>query len=191
MPIHNFFFKYRSFTPIPLVLSILYYSNISYPECMFGGIIIAIGEFIRLNAVQYAGGETRTIKVGAPALCTAGPYARTRNPLYIGNMIIYSGVIIAAAGPHMWLLLLISFLFFSIQYTLIVQLEESTLYELFGQPYIDYQNNVPRLFPRFSSWKNNDNRIPSSIIKTLKTERRTLQNLAVIILILLLKSQYL
>jgi len=191
MPIHNFFFKYRSFTPMPIVFAIIFYSNISFPECMLGGIVIAVGEYIRINAVMYAGGETRTIKVGAPALCTAGPYARTRNPLYIGNMIIYSGVIIASGGPYMWNLLLISTLFFTIQYTLIVILEESTLHDLFGQPYLDYQKNVPRLFPRLTSWKNDDNRTPSSFVKTLKTERRTLQNLTFIILVLLLKSQFL
>ena len=74
---------------MPIVFAIIFYSNISFLECMLGGIVIAVGEYIRINAVMYAGGETRTIKVGAPALCTAGPYARTRNPLYIGNMIIY------------------------------------------------------------------------------------------------------
>ncbi len=190
MPIHNFFFKYRSFTPIPLVFAIIYYSNVSFPECMWGGIVIALGEYIRINAVRYAGGETRTIMVGAPALCTAGPYARTRNPLYIGNMIIYSGVIIAASGPYMWILLLISTLFFTFQYTLIILLEESTLYDLFGKPYLNYQQNVPRLFPRITSWKNDDNRTPSSLVKTLKTERRTLQNLTFIILIILIKNQF-
>jgi len=176
---------------MPIVFAIIFYSNISFPECMLGGIVIAVGEYIRINAVMYAGGETRTIKVGAPALCTAGPYARTRNPLYIGNMIIYSGVIIASGGPYMWNLLLISTLFFTIQYTLIVILEESTLHDLFGQPYLDYQKNVPRLFPRLTSWKNDDNRTPSNFVKTLKTERRTLQNLTFIILVLLLKSQFL
>ena len=105
-------------------------------------------------------------------------------------MIIYSGVIIAASGPYMWILLLISTLFFTFQYTLIILLEESTLYDLFGKPYLNYQQNVPRLFPRITSWKNDDNRTPSSLVKTLKTERRTLQNLTFIILIILIKNQF-
>ncbi len=190
MTLNNFFFTYRSYTPIPLVIAIIYFSKISYPECLWGGIIIALGEYIRINAVRYAGGETRTVMVGAPALCTAGPYARTRNPLYIGNMIIYSGVIILASGPHMWLLFILGLIFFSFQYTLIIKLEESKLSELFGDAYLHYQNNVPRLFPRITTWKNDDRRKPSHLFKTLKTEKRTLQNLFVVLSILLIKYQY-
>ena len=79
MDIRQFFFKYRSYTPIPIVLLILlYYSKPIYPYYIIGVALMIIGEFIRIDAVRYAGGATRTRNVGAPFLCTSGPYSQTR-----------------------------------------------------------------------------------------------------------------
>ena len=120
MDLRNFLFNYRSFTPVPIVLAILYFSDPSVPYLFYGLGLVVLGELIRINAVQYAGGATRTTKVGAPSLCTAGPYARTRNPLYLGNMIIYCGIALMAGGQFMWELLLIVFAFFTFQYSMIL-----------------------------------------------------------------------
>ena len=94
MDIRRFIFKNRSFTPIPIVLIVIHFSSPAVPYFHIGLLLVLIGEVIRLHAVRYAGGATRTTTVGAPALCTAGPYARTRNPLYLGNIVIYIGHII-------------------------------------------------------------------------------------------------
>ena len=98
MNFRSFLFTKRSFTPIPIVLMILYFSDPTYPFWAYGFFLILIGELIRINAVSYAGGRTRTIKVGADSLCTSGPYSRTRNPLYIGNIFIYIGVVFLSFG---------------------------------------------------------------------------------------------
>jgi hypothetical protein len=74
MDIRNFFFKNRSFTPIPVALSIIYFAQSDNNYILFGAITLLVGEAIRMWSVSYAGGETRTTKVGAPSLCTAGPY---------------------------------------------------------------------------------------------------------------------
>ena len=58
MDIRQFFFKYRSYTPIPIVLLIIYYSEPSQLYIMIGLSLIAAGEFIRISAVRYAGGAT-------------------------------------------------------------------------------------------------------------------------------------
>ena len=87
MDLRNFLFSYRSFTPVPLVLSLLYFANPEMPFLFYGLSLAVIGECIRINAIRYAGGATRTTKVGAPSLCTSGPYARTRNPLYLQNFL--------------------------------------------------------------------------------------------------------
>jgi protein-S-isoprenylcysteine O-methyltransferase Ste14 len=184
MDLRNLLFTYRSFTPVPIVLAILYFSDPSVPFIYFGLGLVSIGEFIRINAVQYAGGATRTTKVGAPSLCTAGPYAITRNPLYLGNMIIYCGISLIAGGQFMWELLLIVFAVFSFQYSMIISLEEDTLIDLFGNEYELYRNNVPRLFPRLSPWHNQDFRKPTPFLKTLKIEKRTLQNISLMLFIL-------
>ena len=98
MDIRRFLFKNRSFTPIPIILTVIYFSSPSTPYVYMGFVLVITGEVIRFNAVRYAGGATRTTKVGASSLCTAGPYARTRNPLYLGNVIIYAGMVFVAGG---------------------------------------------------------------------------------------------
>ena len=187
MNIGNFFFKYRSYTPIPLAIYILFNSHPEMQNVLIGFILITIGESLRIWAVSFAGGATRTTKVGAPSLCTSGPYRYTRNPLYIGNMIIYSGVVFIAGSLNILFTLIITWGFFTIQYYLIINLEQNTLIDIFGNEYEKYINNVPKLFPRLRSWKNKDKYRPMKFSKTIKTEKRTLQNIILLILIIFIK----
>jgi protein-S-isoprenylcysteine O-methyltransferase Ste14 len=188
MNIRTFLFRNRSYTPIPLVIAILYFTSTIYPYIIYGLILIVIGEAIRINAVRYAGGVTRTTNVGAPSLCTSGPYARTRNPLYFGNVIIYSGVVLFSGGPMMVPLLCVVLSFFTFQYYMIISLEEETLKDLFKEKYLQYCENVPRLFPRIISWESDSIIQPSSFASTIKTEKRTLQNIVMIIFLIILRS---
>tara|TARA_B100000586_G_scaffold44408_1_gene28742 strand:+ start:651 stop:1235 length:585 start_codon:yes stop_codon:yes gene_type:complete len=190
MDLRYFLFSNRSFTPIPLVLVILYLSSLSYPYFIIGIGLIVVGESIRIYGVRFAGGATRTREVGAPSLCTSGPYSRCRNPLYLGNMIIYCGVVLMAGGQFLWPLLFIVFFFFMLQYSMIISLEEETLVKLFGNEYQLYRESVPRLFPRISPWVGIDKRVPLTIIQTLKTEKRTLQNIIIIIILIGAKNYY-
>ena len=177
MDVRDIFFRLRSYTPIPIALIIIYHSSPVIPYSILGISLILIGELIRINAVRFAGGATRTRNVGAPFLCTSGPYSRTRNPLYWGNIIIYSGVAFLGGGDFMWELVTLVGLFFILQYYLIISLEEETLKLKFKDQYDLYTENVPKLLPRITPW-NNDNEIkPQSMVKTLKTEKRTLQNI--------------
>ena len=114
MDIRNIFFKFRSYTPTPIALAIIYYSQPVLPFNILGFSLIFIGETIRINAVRFAGGATRTRNVGAPSLCTSGPYSRTRNPLYWGNIIIYAGVAFLGGGEWMWHLVATIIVFFII-----------------------------------------------------------------------------
>ena len=111
MDIRQFFFKYRSYTPIPLVLVLLYFSNPFQPAIYFGIGLLAVGESIRIWAVRYAGGRTRTRKVGAPKLVTSGPFAYVRNPLYLGNMLMYLGIVLIAGGTIYVVAVFINFTF--------------------------------------------------------------------------------
>ena len=206
MDIRQFFFKYRSYTPIPILLLIIYHSGPTPPYIlnkyihiygppfyidnkMIGLALIALGEFIRLSAVRYAGGATRTRNVGAPFLCTSGPYSLTRNPLYCGNVIIYIGTVFFAGGVWMWDTLPFVTIFFIFQYYHIISLEEETLKIKFMNQYELYFENVPQLFPRFSPWKGGNQTKPKNLISTLKTEKRTLQNIFVIVLIIIYKKK--
>ncbi len=191
MDIRNFFFKNRSFTPIPVALSIIYFAQSDNNYILFGAITLLLGEGIRMWSVSYAGGETRTTKVGAPSLCTAGPYGFVRNPIYVGNMLMYLGIVIIAGSPNPTLMIITTMTFFLIQYSLIISLEEEKLSELFGEEYNVYRKNVRSIIPRIYRWKTNDNRRPLPFMKLIKTEKRTLQNVMFILTLIIIRINYL
>ncbi len=189
MDIRQVFFKNRSYTPIPLVLFLLYFSKPYRPAIYSGLAFLLVGETIRIWAVRYAGGRTRTKKVGAPRLCSSGPFAYLRNPLYLGNMINFSGIVFIAGGSNLWLILFITLTFFIIQYSLIVSLEQETLNKKFGEEYLLYCKNVPALLPRLTPWMGGASQEPLNIKKVLKHEKSTLFNILLILILIFIRSQ--
>ena len=187
MDIRKFFFKYRSFTPTPIALMIIYFAGANSSYRITGTILLLLGEGIRIWAVSHAGGATRTRDVGAPSLCTSGPYAQTRNPLYVGNMLMYVGIVLIAGMPNELFAAIVTAVFFIVQYSLIISLEEETLDKLFREEYSEYKQNVPPIFPKLKPWRGGKNRKPATILQTLKTEKRTLQNVFLIILFIFIR----
>ena len=187
MDIRNIFFKSRSFTPIPVLLMMLYFARPNSPYFFLGIVLIVIGEIIRLRSVSFAGGETRTMNVGASSICKSGPYSIVRNPLYIGNMMIYVGFAFVAGSVYVVTISSITFVYFFIQYSLIISLEEEALEEKFGNEYLTYKKLVPSILPKINNTFRNYDTIPSSLAKTIKTEKRTLQNILLVSLLLFLR----
>jgi len=189
MSIRNFFFKHRSYTPVPLAVVILCFSSPHHAVLELGTILLVFGESIRIWAVRYAGGATRTMTVGAPFLCTSGPFSRVRNPLYIGNMMIYTSFVLIAGNVNLWTMVGATWIFFIVQYSLIVSLEENALYRLFGDEYDIYRKNVSALVPRISPWRGGVPTKPGHLLKTFKTEKRTLQNIVLVLFLIVLRNQ--
>ena len=187
MDIRNLFFKSRSFTPIPILLMMLYFARPNSPYFFLGIVLIIIGETIRLRSVSFAGGETRTMNVGASSICKSGPYSIVRNPLYIGNMMIYVGFAFVSGSVYVVTISSITFVYFFIQYSLIISLEEQALEEKFGDEYTTYKKLVPSILPKVNNTFRNYDTIPSSLAKTIKTEKRTLQNIFLVSLLLFLR----
>ena len=79
-------------------------------------------------------------------LTRTGPYAHTRNPLYLGSMLIAFGFAIAAG--RVWLGLLLVALFLAIYWPTILS-EEAFLRSAFPD-FDTYAAAVPRLLPRFT-----------------------------------------
>jgi len=177
----NKLFKYRSYTPIPFVILMIAYQQSNVWSLPLGLLIAVCGELIRLWAVSWAGSETRTTgKVGGTYLVINGPYAHVRNPLYVGNILIYFGLGIMsfALFPYLQIFALAFFIF---QYHEIIKEEEGFLKEKFGNDFTDYIKNVPRIFPRLSPYKKDGVEQPDyDIKKGLRSERRTLQAFAIV-----------
>ena len=189
MDIRSMFFKFRSYTPIPIALTIIYNCQPVPPFNILGILLIATGEIIRINAIRFAGGATRTRNVGARSLCTSGPYSRTRNPLYWGNMIIYAGAAFLGGGKWMWHLVATTTMFFMVQYYFIISLEEETLRLKFGKEYKSYIKNVPKFLPKLIPWDSKNKIEPQNLYETLKTEKRTLQTIFLTSILILFKTQ--
>ena len=113
MTVREFLFNYRSYTPIPILIVMLILATPT-PASLITGFVIALsGEFTRIWAVKHAGGATRTTSgVGGSVLITHGPYGMTRNPLYVGNFLLSTGLVIMAWAWMPYLLLLFWVLFF-------------------------------------------------------------------------------
>ncbi len=79
-------------------------------------------------------------------LATTGPYAYTRNPLYLGSMLLAFGF--AGASQNVWLVLLLTALFFGI-YIPTIRSEETFLRANFPN-FAAYAAAVPRLLPRIT-----------------------------------------
>src|SRR5438874_4843325 len=84
------------------------------------------------------------------ALATSGPYAYTRNPLYLGSFLIGLGFTIAAGQVLLVAIFLVMILGI---YLPVMRVESATLAELFGKKYVRYAKEVPLLFPRLSSYR--------------------------------------
>jgi protein-S-isoprenylcysteine O-methyltransferase Ste14 len=81
------------------------------------------------------------------ALARSGPYARVRNPLYVGTLTAAAGLAIAA---RRWELAALFAAVFGLVYLPVVELEEQHLRELFPE-FAEYSRRVPRLLPRLGA----------------------------------------
>ena len=101
------------------------------------------------------------MNVGASSICKSGPYSIVRNPLYIGNMLIYVGFAFVAGSVYVVTISSITFVYFFIQYSLIISLEEEALEEKFGDEYIAYKKLVPSILPKINNTFRNYDTTPS------------------------------
>ncbi len=85
-------------------------------------------------------------------LATGGPYALTRNPLYLGTLLVAAGLVVAAREPLLALLFAVAF---GLVYLPSIELEEQHLRELFPE-YAGYAQRVPRLGLRLAGRSSNE-----------------------------------
>jgi hypothetical protein len=102
-----------------------------------GGAVAGFGALLRIWAAGH-------IDKGK-ALATSGPYAMTRNPLYLGSLIMGLGVLLG--GRLYWFLLPFGFLYLLL-YIPVMKREEQELYQGYGDAFVVYAGQVPMFFPK-------------------------------------------
>lgn len=145
-------FRWRSFTPVPLLavaLPLLWRSRgpASPLWLVFGLLLCVLGQALRAWVLGQVpdGTSGQNERLIATALNTGGPYAHTRNPLYLGNLGITLGLCLVAHEPLLFALVA---LLFGLQYRAIIAAEESFLRAQFGASYDAFCARVPRFWPQ-------------------------------------------
>ena len=124
--------------PLGFAFAVLYFW-LARPTFRFlgmGAVLIVPGLLIR----ALASGHVRKNE----ALAMSGPYAYTRNPLYLGSLLI--GLGFAVASRSWWVGVVLVAMFFAI-YVPVMRGEEKFLREKFPE-FDEYARRVPRMFPR-------------------------------------------
>ena len=110
------------------------------PSSLLLGVPLALaGELVRI----WASGHIEKTK----RLATGGPYAHSRNPLYVGSLLIALGVAIACASPWVVLAVAVYFLAF---YPPVMREEASFLADKFPSDYATWAGAVPLFWPRLT-----------------------------------------
>ncbi|MBI3321907.1 MAG: S-isoprenylcysteine methyltransferase [Candidatus Omnitrophica bacterium] len=151
----QFLFRYRNaLFPVMFALAILamrprlLFGNPALDRAfVVGGTLIALaGEGTRLLTIGYdyieRGGKNK--QVYASRLVHRGMYALTRNPMYLGNLLMTVGVVMAIGSPSAYGVVIPAFAFV---YQAITCAEEAYLLNRFGKDYADYCAQVNRVLP--------------------------------------------
>jgi protein-S-isoprenylcysteine O-methyltransferase Ste14 len=184
-------FRHRTALPGPVALAIVTLpgSESASPSLAGAGVAITIvGELIRLWGVHHIGAISRTRSERLGPLVATGPFAVVRNPLYVGNILIWVGF--AMAAQMLWLAPLILVLL-GLEYHAIVRWEETLLESRLGDAYREYAARVPRWIPSFNRGDRGLRRAKQGFLwsATLFSERGTLLAIAAGYLLLWIKAR--
>lgn len=107
-------------------------------ESLAAGLTLAVlGEALRIWASGHIEKTER--------LATGGPYARTRNPLYVGSALLALGVAVAAASPFVMAAVAA---YFAVFYPAVIREESAFLARRFPEEYAAWARDVPAFLPR-------------------------------------------
>jgi protein-S-isoprenylcysteine O-methyltransferase Ste14 len=130
------------------------FSPLRYPEGWgrfgfqsVGWLLFMAGAAMRWWATLYVG-DRKSVE-----LISAGPYSITRNPIYLGTLLLTLSVAVLSQSLSMVLMLLVVAVFYV---GITVSREENRLTECHGERFKEYCRQVPRFFPRFRSFHTPD-----------------------------------
>ena len=134
------FVRWRVRLGYPLAIAVLFFARPNLRSIVYGGLVGIIGLALRAWAAGYLHKQE--------ILTVTGPYAYTRNPLYLGSAILALGVAVAARS---WISAAIIAVYFAIVYSVVIRREERELRLQHGADFDRYVAAVSQFFPWFSS----------------------------------------
>ena len=159
----EYFFRWRSYLPLAMaVLFILALAHFRYPfanhrlnlvwdaGCLAVALLGQVVRFFTVGFVPRGTSGRNTRGQVAEVLNTTGMYAVVRNPIYLGNFIIWFGL--SLFMKSLWFTTII-ILCFTIFYERIIFAEEAFLREKFGDAFIQWAEKTPAMIPRFKNWR--------------------------------------
>ena len=138
----SFFVRWRVRLGYPLAIVVLYFSRPTPRSILLGALVGIIGLWIRAYAAGYLYKQE--------VLTVTGPYAYTRNPLYLGSAILALG---AGIATRSWISTLILILYFAVFYTIVMNREAQELRLRHGVSFEEYARAVPLFIPRLTAVK--------------------------------------
>ena len=135
-----FFARWRVRLGYPLAIAVLFFAHPTPPSILAGALVGAIGLWLRAFAAGYLHKQE--------VLTVTGPYAYTRNPLYLGSAILTLGTAIAA---HSWISAVVLFVYFALVYSIVMRREEKELHLRHVAAFEEYARAVPLLIPRLTA----------------------------------------
>lgn len=104
-------------------------------------------------------------------LTTTGPYARVRNPIYIGNVLVLLGLCIFSEVVYFVPIML---LWAGVVYRYVVRYEEAHLLNKYGEAYREYTQRVPRWIPRLGGERSRSVETREFVLSSLWAEAHNL-----------------
>jgi len=142
------YFRWRGWAPVPLYAGGLWLSEpgSTGAVALAGGVCLTLlGLSLRGLARLEVGRSSDTRRLHCQRLVTTGIYAWTRNPIYLGNLAVASGLALLA-GLAGWTLGLMALLV--LHYGCVVRVEERHLARSLPAAYARYTRDVARFLPR-------------------------------------------
>lgn len=150
MLISKWVYRYRGYLVIPLLIFTLTCFHWETEEegfiLLLGICLLLIGVILRIWAQQHLHYRLKVKKL----LTTTGPYFFVRNPMYLGNILIFLGATVIS--ELLWFVPITFFYCLGV-YSLVVRYEEAHLLEKYGESYWRYKTEVPRWLPKIMCFK--------------------------------------
>jgi protein-S-isoprenylcysteine O-methyltransferase Ste14 len=148
--------------PLGFLFAVLYFwlARPSWRSMALGAIGVAAGLLVR----ALASGHVRKNE----ALATSGPYAYTRNPLYLGSLLMGGGFCVAALSWWVGVALVVMFVAI---YLPVIRDEEAFLRKTFPE-FEEYARRVPQMLPRITPHSRHEKECPAGFSWDLYLKHR-------------------